>query len=98
MNNPEPLDVGASASSTERRTAARSTFTGALMECRASLLAPDGESLEVQRRIMSTLAAAVHKLEVPPERFLATFKNIVLTVPTISRLPVDERMLAISRL
>jgi hypothetical protein len=98
MTHPRPFDAGTGAPETERRAPKRAAFAAALDECRASLLAPDGDSPESQRRFMRAFAETVRRLEVPPERFLAAFKKMAINAPTIARLPADERMEAMHRL
>ena len=98
MSHPRLDDAGTNAPRTERHAPTRSAFAAALDECRASLLAPDGDRPEAQRRFMRAFAVAVRRLEVPPERFLAAFKKMAINAPTIARLPVDERMDAMHRL
>jgi hypothetical protein len=98
MSHPRPVDAGTRAPETERRAPRRTAFAAALDACRTSLLAPDGDSPEAQRRFMTAFAVAVRKLEVPPERVLAAFKQMAINAPTIARLPVGERMEAMHRL
>jgi len=98
MSDPLSVDTGVSEQESERRTATRSVLSVALAKCRASLLGPDGENPETQHRSITALVLAVRKLDEPPERFLALFKNMAGSAAPIARLPAHERMAAMQRL
>jgi hypothetical protein len=79
----------------ERRISAdRSAFTVALGECRAALDArlvalgghwSDGHSSEEVRGAVRALAAKANGFNIPPERMIAVFKEMLKTLPAIDR-------------
>jgi hypothetical protein len=78
----------------ERRTASRLLLDAALAECRLGLKGRVGGTTvdDTTRACASTFVNAARKLNVPPERVLVIFKNMILELPEVSRLRADERM------
>ena len=77
-----------------------SDLTQALSQCRSSLehqlsvLREDGslhDGLEAMRRDVSDLASRFRRLDVPPERVLVSFKQMVRDLPAVQRWGTSAR-------
>jgi hypothetical protein len=70
-----------------------SALSAALSVCRCELQQQlaSGASVESLRASVSNFATVAHRQDVPPERLLAAFKEMTLSLPEVARLRVTQR-------